>query len=146
MAQRRNCALWLARLSLSLRCCSVVKTYCKTLAKIKIVVSKRYTLHTFSTRKRYFEKKYRKNVSGSNTYAKCARRVYFYCGFVLIIDARPFWSPRSLCVDVVYFLMGLYNNSPHLGNLNRNIAGLLYGIVTFGCKCLGDHFHVFAGV
>ena len=61
----------------------------------------------------------------------------------MILDVRPFWGLRQLCVDFVYFLIGFYSITRHLGGLNRNIAGLLYGIVAFGCKCLGGHFPCF---
>ena len=60
--QNSNCALRLVLLSFSLRFCSAFKTYCKTRAKIKIVVPKLYTLHTVSTHKRYFEKHFRKTL------------------------------------------------------------------------------------
>ena len=48
-----------------------------------------------------------------------------------------------LCVEFKYFSYGFYRISCLFGCLNRNIAELLYGIVTFGWKCLGDHFLCF---
>ena len=56
---------------------------------------------------------------------------------------RPFLCFQQLCDDLVYFLIMFYIISRHLGGLNRNIAGLLNGIVAFGCKCLGGHFLCF---
>ena len=69
--------------------------------------------------------------------------MYFYYGFIGILDVRPFLRFQQLYVDFVYFLIGFYIISRHLGGLNRNIAGLLYGIVTFDCKCLRGSFSMF---
>ena len=60
--QRSNCALRLELLNFSLRFCNASKSNCQTLAKITIVSRKRYTLHTVSTHKRYFEKYFRKTL------------------------------------------------------------------------------------
>ena len=50
------CALRKVILSFSLRFCSAFKNRCKTPAKIKSVLPKRYTLHTVSTHTRIFER------------------------------------------------------------------------------------------
>ena len=61
-SQNLNCALRLTLLSFSLRFCIASRTYCKTGAKITIVSRKRYTLHTVSIHKRYFENHFRKTL------------------------------------------------------------------------------------
>jgi hypothetical protein len=61
----------------------------------------------------------------------------------MILDVRPFCRLRQLCVDFVYFLIGFYSISCHLGCLNRNIAELLYGFVSFLQKILGCLFLCF---
>ena len=90
-----NCALRLALLSFSLRFCSASKSNCKTLAKITIVSRKRYTLHTVSTHKRYFEKHFRKTLLARTRVQSVRAECTFYCGFVMIIDARLFWDLRA---------------------------------------------------
>ena len=40
--------------------------------------------------------------------AKCARRVYFYCGFIMFLDGKPFWGLRATQLRLcLLFLRGV---------------------------------------
>ena len=74
-----------------------------------------------------------RNTRGSNTCVRCARRVHFYYGFIMILDAKPFWSLRAtrrrFCVlvlkDVIVFLPFLESQIAISLGLDRDLVHFL---------------------
>ena len=99
-----NCALRLALFSFSLRCCKASNTYSKTIAKTKIVVPKRYTLHTVSTQTRLFDNNFRKTILARTR----VQSVRVECTFTEVVYGflmrGCFGTVGLLCADVGYFL------------------------------------------
>ena len=48
------------------------------------------------------------NACGSNTCAKCARNLHFYCGFTGVHAPRPFLHPSAPFAEFVSFFMRFY--------------------------------------